>query len=56
MESSWSGELELESGGFDGRVEHVDRVETFLSVSRPHSLIIYSRSSTEGPDTFNNDE
>ena len=34
------------------RVERVDRVETFLSFSSPHSLIIYSRSSTEGSDTF----
>ena len=42
------------SGGVGefSRVEHVDRVETFLSVSSPHSLIIYSRSSTEGSDTF----
>ena len=34
------------------RVERVDRVETFLSVTRPHSLIMDSRSSTEGSDTF----
>ena len=42
------------SGGVGefSRVEHVDRVETFLSVSSPHSPIIYSRSSTEGSDTF----
>ena len=37
---------------FCSRVEHVDSVETFLSVSSPHSLIMDSRSSTEGSDTF----
>ena len=41
--------VELGSGRLDGRVE---RVETFLSVSSPHSLIMDSRSSTEGSDTF----
>ena len=46
------------SGGVGefSRVERVDRVETFLSVSSPHSLIIYSRSSTEGSDTFSHVE
>ena len=30
---SWSLELALESGGLDGRVEHVDRVEIFIQSS-----------------------
>lgn len=34
------------------RVEHVDRVEIFMQASPPQSLIIYSRYSTEGSDTF----
>ena len=34
------------------RVERVDRVEIFMQASRPQSLIIYSRYSTEGSDTF----
>ena len=42
----------MESGGLDGRVERVDRVEIFMQASRSHSSIIYSRSSTEGSDTF----
>ena len=31
----------------------MDCVEIFMQASRPHSSIIYSRSSTEGSDTFN---
>ena len=34
------------------RVEHVERVEMFMLAARPHSSIIYSRSSTEGSDTL----
>ena len=33
-------------------VGHVDRVEIFMQASRPHPAIIYSRSYTEGSDTF----
>ena len=46
---SWSSALELESGRLD---DWVDCVEIFMQVSRPHSSIIYSRSYTEGSDTF----
>ena len=47
--SSWSSELELESGRLDGRVE---RVEIFMQASRHHSTIIRGRSSIKVPDSF----